>query len=72
MRAPIIRAKKQKILDILIRRNSAPKGKINRNTNVQNSQEQNTEEQRQVGATIGGLATIGAIGGAVYCARKRK
>lgn len=46
--------------------------KINRNTNVQNSQEQNTEEQHQVGATIGGLVTLGAIGGAVYCARKRK
>lgn len=48
------------------------KNKINRNTNVQNSQEQNTEEQRQVGATIGEIATLGAIGGAVYCARKRK
>lgn len=48
------------------------KNKINRNTNVQNSQEQNTEEQHQVGATIGGIATLGAIGGAVYYVNKRK
>ena len=34
MRAPIIRAKKQKILDILSNRNSAPKGKTNKNANV--------------------------------------
>jgi len=46
--------------------------KINRNTNVQKSQEQDTEGHRQVGATIGGLATLGAIGGAVYYVNKRK
>lgn len=46
--------------------------KINRNTNVQNSQEEDTEGHRQVGATIGGLTTLGVISGAVYCVNKRK